>query len=105
MRTEHVHALHDEFERALAARTTSEWLDALEAAGIPCGPLNDVAAVVHDPHVHARHMVVPIDDPAVQPLRAAGNPIKFSAFADLTSTAPRRRSSTARPRPDLRRRS
>ena len=83
LRTEHVHALHDELERALAARTSTEWLDALEAAGIPCGPLNDVAAVVADPHVRARHMIVDIDDERVQPLRAAGNPLKWSAFDDL----------------------
>jgi CoA:oxalate CoA-transferase len=83
LRTEHVHALHDELERALATRTSGEWLVALEAAGIPCGPLNDVAAVVADPHVQARHMIVDIDDERVQPLRAAGNPIKWSAFADL----------------------
>jgi CoA:oxalate CoA-transferase len=83
LRTEHVHALHDELERALATRTSGEWLDALGAAGIPCGPLNDVAAVVADPHVQARRMIVDIDDERVQPLRAAGNPIKWSAFDDL----------------------
>ena len=88
LRTEHVHALHDELERALAARTSAEWLDALGAAGIPCGPLNDVAAVVDDPHVQARHMIVDIDDSRVQPLRAAGNPIKWSAFADLEVRPP-----------------
>jgi CoA:oxalate CoA-transferase len=88
LRCEHVHALHDELERALAARTSAEWLDALEAAGIPCGPLNDVAAVVADPHVQARHMIVDIADPRVQPLRAPGNPIKLSGFDDLTVRAP-----------------
>jgi CoA:oxalate CoA-transferase len=88
LRTEHVHALHDELERALAARTSAEWLDALGAAGIPCGPLNDVAAVVADPHVQARHMIVDIDDARVRPLRAAGNPIKWSAFDDLEVRPP-----------------
>ena len=88
LRTEHVHALHDELERALAVRTSAEWLVAFEAAGIPCGPLNDVAAVVGDPHVQARRMIVDIDDPRVQPLRAAGNPIKSSAFEDLVARPP-----------------
>ena len=87
-RCTHVHALHDELERALAARTTAEWLIDLEAAGIPCGPLNDVEAVVNDPHVRARHMVVEIDDPRVAPLRAAGNPVKLSAFPELTVRPP-----------------
>lgn len=83
-RCAHVDVLHHEIERALAARTTAEWLPVLEAAGIPCGPLNDVEAVVSDPQVRARHMVVAIDDPRVAPLRVAGNPIKLSAFPELT---------------------
>ena len=69
-------------------RTTAEWLDALEAAGIPSGPVNDVAAVVDDPHVRARNMIVEIDDPRVAPLRAAGNPVKLSGFPDLTVRPP-----------------
>lgn len=83
-RCAHVDVLHHELERALAARTTAEWLPVLEAAGIPCGPLNDVEAVVSDPQVRARHMVVEIEDPRVAPLRVAGNPIKLSAFPELT---------------------
>ena len=79
-----VAALHAELERALATRTTAEWLVDLEAAGIPCGPVNDVAAVLADPHVQARHMVLPTEDPALPMLRVAGNPIKISGLADPT---------------------
>lgn len=82
-RCAHVHELHQLLEQALVTRTTAEWLAALEAAGIPSGPVNDVAAVVDDPHVRARHMVVGIDDPRVAPLRAAGNPVKLSAYPEL----------------------
>ena len=87
-RCQHVRELHELLEQALVTRTTAEWLDALEAAGIPSGPVNDVAAVLDDPHVRARHMVVEIDDPRVQPLRAAGNPIKLSAYPDLEVRPP-----------------
>jgi CoA:oxalate CoA-transferase len=87
LRCANVDALHSELERALFARSTAEWLAALEDAGIPCGPVNDVAAVVNDPHVQARHMVVGIDDSAVGSLRVAGNPIKLSSFPDLTQRA------------------
>lgn len=87
-RCQHVRELHELLEQALVTRTTAEWLAALEAAGIPSGPVNDVAAVLDDPHVRARHMVVEIDDPRVQPLRAAGNPIKLSAYPDLEVRPP-----------------
>lgn len=84
----HVRELHELLEQALVTRTTAEWLDALESAGIPSGPVNDVAAVVEDPHVRSRHMVVDIDDPRVQPLRVAGNPVKLSAYPELTFRPP-----------------
>jgi CoA:oxalate CoA-transferase len=87
-RCRHVHELHVQLEAALAAHTTAVWLPALEAAGVPSGPVNDVASVVADPQVVARSMVVDIDDPRVAPLRAAGNPIKLSAFPDLTVRPP-----------------
>ena len=98
LRTEHVHALHDELERALVLRTTGEWLDALEAAGIPCGPLNDVAAVVADPHVQARHMIVDIDDPGSS--RCAPPATRSSGRRSPTSKCAHRRpswTSTASP--------
>ena len=82
-RCAHVHELHELLEQALVTRPTAAWLDALEAAGIPSGPVNDVAAVVDDPHVRARHMIVGIDDPRVAPLRVAGNPVKLSGYPDL----------------------
>jgi CoA:oxalate CoA-transferase len=79
--TNHV-ALKHELETALKARTTGEWLAALEAAGVPCGPINTVDQVLADPQVLARNMLVSVDDPAAGSVRMAGNPIKLSAFAD-----------------------
>ncbi len=82
LRTRHVEALAAELERALAARSAADWLARLEAAGVPCGPLNDLAQVVTDPQVTARHMVVSAEDPVAGPVRMAGNPVKLSAYAD-----------------------
>jgi len=81
-RTRHVEALAAELEAVFAARPSAEWLAALEAAGIPCGPLNDVARVLDDPQVRARNMVVTADDPATGPFAVAGNPVKLSGVAD-----------------------
>jgi len=81
-RSAHVDALKAEIERALAARPATDWLEALAAAGIPCGPINTVADVVADPQVAARNMVVGAEGAGGARLRMAGNPIKMSAFAD-----------------------
>ncbi|MEN3952012.1 CoA transferase [Iodidimonas sp. SYSU 1G8] len=81
-RTQNVDRLAHEMELTLRHETVAHWMAALEAAGVPCGPINDVAQALHDPHVRARNMVVTIDDPVTGPLEIAGNPIKLSAFAD-----------------------
>ena len=87
-RIANVEALREELERTLKTAGTEHWLAALEAAGIPCGPLNDVAAAVSHPQVRARNMVVPIDDPEAGPVRVAGNPVKISGHEDPRSRGP-----------------
>jgi CoA:oxalate CoA-transferase len=75
-------SLEAQIEAALAGRSGEEWLGVLTAAQVPCSPINDVAAVLADPQVAARTMVVTLDDPALPGLRVAGNPIKLSGVAD-----------------------
>jgi CoA:oxalate CoA-transferase len=82
LRTRNVEELKVEIERALAARPVAVWLEALEKAGVPCGPINDVAQALNDPQVRARNMVVSVEDPVVGSLIMAGNPIKLSGFPD-----------------------
>jgi CoA:oxalate CoA-transferase len=88
LRCEHVEALKSELESTLTTRTTADWLALLEAAGVPCGPINDVRQVLEDPQIAARNMVVAVDDPAAGPLKVAGNPIKMSAFPDPKARGP-----------------
>jgi len=81
-RVRHVDALTAEIEAVLKTRSSREWLDALQAAGIPSGPLNDVAQVMADPQVLARNMIVESLDPELGAVRMQGNPIKLSAHDD-----------------------
>jgi len=87
LRTRHVEALAQRLEQALAAHGSARWLETLQAAGIPCGPVNDIAQVIADPQVAARNMLIGIEGMA---LRVAGNPIKLSGFPDpaLRAAAP-----------------
>jgi CoA:oxalate CoA-transferase len=87
-RTRNVEALKALLEEALAARSTGDWLDLLEQQGIPCGPLNDVAAVVADPQVLARNMMVTVEDAVAGRLELAGNPVKLSGVADPATCQP-----------------
>lgn len=67
-----------ELEAALASRTSAEWSDLLNAAGIPAGPVNTVPAAIDHPQVRARDMVAEIDHPAAGRLRMLGSPVKLS---------------------------
>ena len=89
-RIEHLDALHAEMESALKTRAAKEWLKRLEAEGVPCAPINDIAAVMADPQVLTRNMIVTADDPDLGPVRMQGNPIKLSSYDDpqTRGTAP-----------------
>jgi crotonobetainyl-CoA:carnitine CoA-transferase CaiB-like acyl-CoA transferase len=63
----------------LKAKTVSAWIAALEAEGVPCGPINTIAAMAIDPQTVARDMVVALQHPVAGPTRALGVPIKLSA--------------------------
>ena len=73
----------------LKQRTTADWLADLDAAGIPAGPINDIAAMAADPQTLAREMVVELDHPKAGRTRALGLPIKFSETpGKIVSPAP-----------------
>jgi CoA:oxalate CoA-transferase len=82
LRTQNHVALKQAIETALAKGKCADWLIKLDAAGVPCGPLNDVAQALANPQIAARNMVVSIQDAKAGELKMAGNPIKLSGFAD-----------------------
>jgi CoA:oxalate CoA-transferase len=81
-RTQNHAALKAEMEAALAAHPAEHWLAALQDAGVPCGPVNDVAQVAAEPQIAARNMLVSMPVAGDAKIKVAGNPIKLSAFAD-----------------------
>jgi crotonobetainyl-CoA:carnitine CoA-transferase CaiB-like acyl-CoA transferase len=60
-------------------RPRAEWLSALDAAGVPCGPINDLADVFADPHVRARGMTLTMRHPLQPALELVASPMKLSA--------------------------
>src|SRR5687767_8517035 len=58
--------------------TQKELLAALEAEGVPCGPINSIAQMAADPQTLAREMVVELEHPRAGRTRALGLPVKLS---------------------------
>lgn len=66
-------------EKVLLTRSKAQWLDALTAAKVPCGPINNLAEVFSDPHVLYRGMVSTTPHPFNPDLQLVANPIHMSA--------------------------
>ena len=59
-------------------RSRADWLAALEAAKVPCGPINDLADVFADPQVRERGMTVAVPHPQADALELVASPMKLS---------------------------
>jgi CoA:oxalate CoA-transferase len=75
-------ALRAAIERTLASADSATWLARLEAAELPCAPVQDVAEVLAHPQVRARNMALPIDAPEYAGVLVAGNPMKISTMRE-----------------------
>jgi crotonobetainyl-CoA:carnitine CoA-transferase CaiB-like acyl-CoA transferase len=62
-----------------AKKTTHEWVELLEAAGVANGPINDVAQVFEEPQVVARGVRIELDHPVAGKLPLVASPMRFSA--------------------------
>lgn len=70
------------------ARGKADWIDALEAAGVPCGPINDLEEVFDNEQVVARGMQVSLPHPSGADAKLVRNPIRMSATPPDARTAP-----------------
>ncbi len=63
----------------LATQTTAYWVETLNAAGVPCGPVQSVDQVFADPQIAAQEMVLEVPHPGHGTVRMLGFPIKLTA--------------------------
>jgi crotonobetainyl-CoA:carnitine CoA-transferase CaiB-like acyl-CoA transferase len=82
-------ALEAELADRFRTKPAAHWLELLENAGVPCGPVNDMLQALSDPQTVAREMVVEVQHPTAGPVQALGLPIKFSATpGEIRKAAP-----------------
>ena len=88
-RVRHRDVLVPMLQSAFVSRDRQTWLTVLEAAGIPSGPVNDIADVFADPQVRARGMVEHVAHPEAGTVPLVASPLKLSATpVDLRHAPP-----------------
>jgi CoA:oxalate CoA-transferase len=87
-RCDHQDALRAALETELGKGSKQHWLEKLEAAGLPCAPINTLDQVMTDPQVLANDMVVTSTDNEGNETRLAGLPFKLSGTPGTPGTSP-----------------
>ncbi|WP_067823003.1 CaiB/BaiF CoA transferase family protein [Actinomadura kijaniata] len=77
-------------EEVFAARTVAGWLAPLQAASVPCGPVNDVARALTDDHTLARDLIVETEHPRYGTVRNLASPVRVGTGRPAHRRAPRR---------------
>jgi len=77
-RMAHLPELTEELTRYFEKETSAVWLERLEKAGVPAGPVLDVKQMHTDPQALAREMIVETTHPSAGKVKSIGLPIKFS---------------------------
>ena len=77
-RVTHRHQLVPYLQQTFLTQPVAQWVETLQKASVPCGPINDLADVFADPQIQAREMLQQMTHPTLGPIQQTGIPIKFS---------------------------
>jgi formyl-CoA transferase len=79
MRVRHRDILVPLLAEMVRTKTKQQWIDLLEAAGVPCGPINNLDEVFVNPQVAARKLRIDLPHPTGGTVKLVGSPMKLSA--------------------------
>jgi crotonobetainyl-CoA:carnitine CoA-transferase CaiB-like acyl-CoA transferase len=89
-RNAHAKELLPILETIFRSQSSSHWISHLQAAGIPCAPVNTVAEALTDPHTEARQMIVDVPHPRFGTVRQPASPVRVGSDPVSYRRAPRR---------------
>lgn len=87
-RVQHRDELVPLLDTLMLQKTKQVWIQLLEDAGVPCGPINDMADVFKDPQVLARDMLVKMPHPSADSVSVPGSALKLSGTPVTYRSAP-----------------
>lgn len=76
LRVKNADALQELIESVFTTQPTAHWVEKLDAAGVPGGPVYTYEQALVDPHVQHRRMVYDIEHPVIGPMKTLGLPVK-----------------------------
>ena len=82
-------ALESVMEAVLATKTTDHWVEVLQAAGVPCGPVYNYAQMFADPQVRHRGLIQYASDPELGEVPHFRTPIKIGEGVRVRTVAPK----------------
>ena len=77
-RTQNYKQLEPILSEVMKTRTTQEWIEELEQARIPCGPVNTIEQAANDPQIASRDMIIKVRHPEAGTFSVVNTPFKFS---------------------------
>jgi formyl-CoA transferase/CoA:oxalate CoA-transferase len=80
--------LKPRLDEVLRTRTRAEWIERLNAAGVPCGSVRDLKELFADPQIQARDMIAELEHAAAGSIKVVGTPIKLSETGGSVRTPP-----------------
>ena len=86
-RSRHRDELNDLVAARLRTRTTADWVEILNAAGVPCGPVYAMDEVFADPQVEHLAMTAPVDNAALGPRTLVRNAVRMTGTGPTVRTA------------------
>src|ERR1700730_2281256 len=87
-RLKHRDALNAEIDKILSSRTSAEWVESLNDAGVPCGPIYSIDQVFSDPQVEHLGIAQSVAKPNGETLNVAGQPVVLSRTPSRIASAP-----------------
>jgi crotonobetainyl-CoA:carnitine CoA-transferase CaiB-like acyl-CoA transferase len=82
-------ALEDVMNAVLTTKTTNDWVEVLEAAGVQCGPVYDYAQMFADPQVRHRGLVQYARDPELGEAPHIRTPVRIGEGVRVRNVAPK----------------
>ena len=80
--------IENELNKALSTQTSDHWIEKLNKAKVPCGPINKFSDALNDEQVKHRNMIVEVEHPDGGFVKMPGNPVKMSYTNEESYSSP-----------------